>query len=269
MAQDFHINPETGHWDDNYWANTGRFLAGQGGGGGDPYAGMRGPNFADFKFDYSAAEKAALAKLAPYYRQMLDLNNGDVERAKQAIEADYQTGKRSRQGDYTGQMAQEQNTAQEEQTNTIDDLNKRGVLFQETPPGQPSMMPQASGQEPGMPVGIEASAGDGKPNPLGQPGNGIGYSALAKNQFFDPLLDKQQQRRAAIQRAIQRQSETATTQYTKETGDNTSSGLRSNLGLAQEKQDKALGMTQNAYQVARNQYEAGTANTQINPYLQQ
>lgn len=33
MPIDHHINPATGHWDDNYWASTGRFLAGEGGGG--------------------------------------------------------------------------------------------------------------------------------------------------------------------------------------------------------------------------------------------
>ena len=116
--RDPHINPATGVWDDNYYANIGKHTSG---GGGIPV----------FNFDYGQAEKEARAKLEPYYAQKLADAKGDVALAKKYIEEDYARGMRTATEDRTAQVAEDAQTAKEETQTSIEGLNKRGLLFGE------------------------------------------------------------------------------------------------------------------------------------------
>jgi hypothetical protein len=104
------------------------------GGGGKWTGGGAGPGGAGstsggaFSFNWEQAEADALEKLRPYYEEVLAEARGDVERAKQIIEEDYQRGVRYREEDL--QVAQE-GWAREEprQRNALlEDLNRRGFL---------------------------------------------------------------------------------------------------------------------------------------------
>lgn len=133
-----------------------------------------------FKFDFTQAEQEARAKLEPYYAQKLADAKGDVERAKRLIEEDYNQGLR-----FTGQQREEQlGAAQaltgEETRGLTDTLNRRGVLLSEAQPGGGSTQP-------------------------------LVRSGLAQ-QEFGQLEGKQNLRKMAIERALQRQEEVQASQ---------------------------------------------------------
>lgn len=133
-------------------------------------------NIPAFSFNYDQAEQEARAKLEPYYKQKLDEAGGDIEKAKKLIEDDYTAGVRFRAEEQTSQLAQDTLAAKDESRNLLDTLNKRGVLFSETPPGS---------TDAAMP-----------------------YSGLAQ-QELGTMGEKQVLRKQAIERAIARQSEVA------------------------------------------------------------
>lgn len=130
MAQDPHINPASGVWDDNYYANTGKYGAGGG-----------GINIPAFNFDYGQAETEARAKLEPYYAQKLADAKGDVELAKKYIEEDYARGMRTSQEDLAANTATDAATARDETQTSLEGLNKRGMLFGEIPTAGQSAAP--------------------------------------------------------------------------------------------------------------------------------
>lgn len=109
-GQDYHINPQTGVWDDNYYANVGRFLeqgggtAGDGGGGTDVNSIIQAtinalsPFFPEkiedyeiknpFFFDEALAKEASTAEYAPYYGELLSDYIADVEKTKSRSKED-------------------------------------------------------------------------------------------------------------------------------------------------------------------------------------
>lgn len=97
---DPHINPATGVWDDNYYANIGRF---QTAGGGVPMP--------DFNFDYAAEAQKAYGDLGAYYDRILKESEGDMNKVLARLATDYETGVRRRKEDLTttqGQMTEDQ-----------------------------------------------------------------------------------------------------------------------------------------------------------------
>ena len=160
-----------------------------------------------FKFDYESAEAEALKSLEPYYAQKLAEAGGDIERAKRLIEEDYATGKRQRDEDLTTALSADDLSVKEEKDATIDSLNQRGVLFGGNQAGD-----TASGQMP--------------------------FSGLAQ-QDMGNLQTRQQARRMAIQRAIQRQEEVAQTERKRGVEEQDIAFPRYERALHQEKLDKA------------------------------
>lgn len=183
--------------DHNEWRKA-MAATGQSAGGGN------GISIPQFNFNWDEAENAAFEKLKPYYEKKLAEANGDVELAKKRIEEDYTTGERYRSEDLgilttinqrtKDRLAQDYGTvvnranediatsresdaltAQQETRDTQSDLNRRGVLF-------------------GTIRGNESSAPT---------------SEFAQTQVLDPLTKRQQLRKMALERAYNRQLETA------------------------------------------------------------
>jgi hypothetical protein len=256
--------------------------------GGTPVSAIQGPAVQPFGWSaaqWNQAQQDALTKLTPYYQQLLALNNGDVNRAKTALEADYATGVRFNTADFQNQMSQENLTEADEQKSMLDDLNSRGILFQETAPGQQPNTPTASGTVAPTPtVGVvsdfsgmqptatqqtmDTSGIVKQPNYITNPGasGGESYSSAATNQYFDPLLDKQQQRRNAIQRAIQKTTETATNDFVQNIGDQNSQQTEKALDLGNQEDQQAMQMAQDEYQHQADVAQ-GSQTGVVQPYL--
>lgn len=156
-------------WDDNLRAQANNAIKAGGGGGG--------LDIPAFKFDYDQAEREALEKLRPYYEQKLAEAEGDVERAKKIIEEDYQRGNRYRAEDEATLLAADTLSREEEMRGALTNLNQRGILFGQIAPG----------------------TGESR----------APYSDVAQRFTLQPLNEKQQARRMAIQRAIRRGEEVA------------------------------------------------------------
>lgn len=77
---DPHINPATGHWDDNYYANTGKYLSS----GGVPI----------FNFDYKKSAEEAYGELGTYYLRLLSESKGDLNKVLARLTEDYDRGLR-------------------------------------------------------------------------------------------------------------------------------------------------------------------------------
>lgn len=167
------------------------------------------PTIPAFKFDYDQAEKDALAKLEPYYKQKLDEAQGDVERAKRLIEEDYARGNRYREEDLGASLAEEARKRQEEIMGTTEDLNRRGVLY-----GQ-------------IPLGDETSRAP--------------YSDVAQRLFLGPQSERQAARKLAIERAIQRQSNIAGTERARGLEEQNIQFPRYQRSLEEEKRRRAFG----------------------------
>jgi hypothetical protein len=224
MAQDPHINPATGVWDDNYYAKT------HGGGSG-------GVNIPAFNFDFNQAEADARAKLEPYYRQKLADAKGDIEKAKLLIQQDYDNGIRGTNEELGIQTQQDQAQGLQETQNLLGDLNKRGVLF-----GQ--------------------IQGQGSAAPMSQ---------YAQSQEINPLQQKQELRKKAIELAIRRQQEAIGTQYQKAIQAPSMDYGRTEQDLLEQKENEVqTKYVPLAEQQARDKYDAtaGQAmNQQINEHL--
>lgn len=203
--------------------------------------GSGGGNIPAFNFSWDQAEKEALEKLAPYYKQKLDESNGDVELAKQRIEEDYQRGLRQRTEDTNIAMTTDTQTAKEETTAAREGLNQRGLLFGNIPEGQPNQSAAPTSQ-------------------------------FAQTQELNPLADKQQQRRMAIQRALDRQNEVAGIEKSRTLTDTNTQATRYARDLENEKKEKAvLQMAPLKYNQEYAKYQATvgqSVNQNVNPYMQ-
>lgn len=84
MAQDPHINPATGVWDDNYYANTGRYQSGGGSGGGGGF-----PTFDPMAVAQKMIEmqKAANAPVIASYREQIPETQAKFEKIATGLEA--------------------------------------------------------------------------------------------------------------------------------------------------------------------------------------
>lgn len=207
-------------------------------------SGGGGLNIPAFNFNYGQAEAEARAKLEPYYRQKLMDARGDVQLAKQLIEEDYQRGIRYAEEDKATQLAVEAQTAEQENRNLMDTLNKRGVLFSEQGGGQPGMVTSGiAAQEQGL------------------------------------MGTKQMQRKQAIERAIARQEEVAG--ITRQRGIQGQDIMlpRQEQAIAEEKENRVqTQFVPAAYERARAAYDntygqslnqAINTSVSANPYLQQ
>lgn len=127
MAQDPHINPQTGVWDDNYYANIGKYGGGDSSSGGgtsvdsilnSAISSMSGlfpspvtpfEQADPFSFDKALATQAATAEYDPYYQQLLSdysknvtttlsRSNEDLKTTLQQLQQgkDYYTGTEGR-----------------------------------------------------------------------------------------------------------------------------------------------------------------------------
>lgn len=208
---------------------------GSSGGGGNSNQ-STGVTIPPFSFDYQAAEERILldpnSELNKYYKQKLDEAGGDVKLAKVRIEEDYSQGKRYRKEDLATQLAEEKRTREQETRETTTDLNRRGILFGQIP--------------------------------LGQDTSAAPYSDIAQRFFLNPMTEKQQARKLAIERAISRQSEQADITKGRDVQDIDIAFPRYQKGLEQEKLTK--------YRSEILPYEYGKAaakyGASFNPYLQ-
>lgn len=142
---------------------------------------------AGFNFNWSAVEKEEFEKLRPYYEKKLADAQGDVTRAKTLLEEDYQTGMRRTQEDesmaarYRNEDLATQGQglaldAEQELRDARGALNQRGVLIGERSAEQQGAAPT---------------------------------SDYAQKWFLDPMKQRQDARRLAVERSIQRQGEVA------------------------------------------------------------
>lgn len=231
---DFPSNPNVNQFYNGWRYDGHNWQPPPGGGSG----GGNGPNIPGFDFNWNQAEKDAMAELEPYYRKKLEEAGGDVNLAKQRIEEDYQQGLRYNREDREVQMAADTRSAQEETMATKDNLNQRGILFSES--------------------GDEGQKGSG----------GLEFSGVAKALSLNPLATKQEARRAAIQRAIERSDQSLATTKSRGVEDADIALKKTTNELNQEKQEKAvLQMAPLKYQQAYNKYQA-TVGRSLNPYLQ-
>lgn len=105
-TQDPHINPATGVWDDNFYANTGKYQQSGGGGGGvndilnsaissmsDLFPNQVTPfeQVNPFSFDKALATQAATAEYDPYYQQLLSDYSKNVSTTLSRSKEDLQT----------------------------------------------------------------------------------------------------------------------------------------------------------------------------------
>lgn len=127
---DPHINPATGVWDDNYYANIGKF---GGTAGGAPA----------FNFDFEAEAKKAYGESGAYYNELLAQSQGDVNKALARLVEDYDTGIRYKKQDTAtakDEVGIAQNEAdrqrEESRKNVINAALARG-LYQKSP-GDPA-----------------------------------------------------------------------------------------------------------------------------------
>lgn len=181
---------------------------GESGGGGGGSAGVGGFNVPPFNFDWQAAEKEALEKLTPYYKQKLDEAQGDVDRAKRLIEEDYARGVRYRKEDEATSMQDLERTAKDERLGTLDELNRRGVLFGE------QQGPQGASRAP--------------------------YSQFAQQFYLNPQEERIGSRQAAIRRALERQGEVAGIERQRGIEEQDIAFPRYKTALEEEKKEKAV-----------------------------
>lgn len=200
--------------------------------------GGNGLNIPAFNFDFGQAESEARAKLEPYYRQKLADAKGDVERAKRLIEEDYARGMRYAGEDRAMQGEADTLLAKQEREGALEGLNKRGLLFGEIPTAGQSAAP---------------------------------YSQFAQMQDLNPLQQKQQQRKLAIERAIARQEEVAGINRTRGVEEQNILYPRQEQGILEEKENRVqTQFVPAAYERARNKYDATyqqSLNSQINQSL--
>ncbi len=218
------VNPRSGVWDDNYWALE-----------VEPRLKAQGINIPAFNFDYDQAEKEARAKLEPYYKQKLDEANGDVARAKQLIEQDYERGLRTAREDTAVALNTDTQNVKEENLTLGDSLNKRGVMFSEAPAGDPA--------------------------------GGMVRSGLAGTEF-GALGTKQDARRQAIERALSRQEEVAGVERKRGIEEQDIQQPRYARALKEEQEKRIqTEFVPMARERARTKYDETYAAT-LNPYLQ-
>lgn len=221
------VNPATGNWDDNYWAQVvePQLKSMYGAGGGT------GVNVPAFQFDYGKAEAEALAELEPYYRQILEQENGDVARAKKRIDEDYARGVRFRQEDHASDMRENDIASTQDTRDLKGNLNQRGVLLGE----------QEDPNKPKAP-----------------------YSLYAQEWHMNPQAERQALRKQAIERALSRQNEIAGVEKQRNIEEHDIQLPRFQRALEQEKLNKArFEIVPYKRNLAYDKYQAST-----NPYMQ-
>ena len=110
----------------NDFAATGG--AGKAPGGGGDGGGGGNAGTAPFQFDWEQAEIDALEKLRPYYEEVLEEANFDIDRAKKIMEEDYQSGTRYREEDLRVEQEGFALAEPRESSGLLEDLNRRGFL---------------------------------------------------------------------------------------------------------------------------------------------
>lgn len=121
---DPHINPATGVWDDNYYANIGRFQTTSG-----------GVPMPDFNFDYVAEAQKAYGELGVYYDRILKESEGDMNKVLARMATDYETGTRRRKEDLQtvqGQMTEDQLLAMRNANTAVQDQALARGIYQKS-----------------------------------------------------------------------------------------------------------------------------------------
>lgn len=106
----YHINPDTGVWDDNYYANTGRFLESGQSGGGD---------------DYVSSFASLLGSVTPYEEKagyFSDVWAKDEALARESVVAEYSPYYTEKLTDYTSSIEQTRSRSQEDMKRTLEFL---------------------------------------------------------------------------------------------------------------------------------------------------
>ena len=157
-----------------------------------------------FEWDRNQAEQDALTKLTPYYDELLAQANGDVELAKQRLLEDYQTGTRQDQEDFTtiversnqdylvGQRTREQDFATKTERTSRDVATQRQQAVED----YLTQSQEYARLEPEE----KAKVLEG----LNQ--RGMLQSTIAKGETTN-LTERQQARREAITRALERKDQ--------------------------------------------------------------
>lgn len=115
------INPATGNWDDNFFAQN---YGGGGGGGGE---------FPTWSFNYEQEQKAAFEKLRPYYEKILNFAKGDLNLAKEIIGFTYKQGMRETREQYEISSREEALLRPAEREQLATGLSRRGLIGSRTP----------------------------------------------------------------------------------------------------------------------------------------
>lgn len=196
-------------------------LGGSGGNGGSG-------SYPTFNFDWTKAREDALAQLTPYYEQKLKEAGGDVERAKRLIEEDYKMGLRYANEDYTKTDAEANQDYLVSEKYRLESLKteeeRAGTLTTEKQLEYDIAIRQANEdlatnmKELGLDITDENRNLQGKLNNqgvlLGTITPGSNTAAAPVSNYADvwhlgPQAERQDLRKLAIERAIERQTEAA------------------------------------------------------------
>lgn len=199
-------------WDDNsaradFGATGGSGKrTGGGGGGNGGFQAVQAPNLQDI-------EDKVYQQLKPYYMQLLTESQGDLKRATDILHQDYQKGVRIANEDFARNKAYDVAdvdsqlkslgiTFQNEQDQSVDALNKRGMaVYEQGPNGEinalRTQLPNAGVADPtGAAPGAVDTSGMGAYNPMTNLSNlGRGGTEL------DSLARSQALRQEALQRS--------------------------------------------------------------------
>jgi hypothetical protein len=195
------VNPATGVWDDNYWAQVVEPQLGKSGGGGGSQ--LSAP-------DVAALREQVYNTLQPYYTQLAKEAQGDFTRATQILQEDYVKGVRDQKIQFATTQKQQTDelkntlaslgiTNLQDQEAAIDKLNQRGMaVYQNNADGTPNVL-----KESPLTTETEAFVTPGNPynnashlvNPA-NPEMGEGGRELAQLQTAQKLRQEAQQRAA-------------------------------------------------------------------------
>lgn len=138
--QDPHINPATGVWDDNYYANTGKYMSS----GGIP----------TFSFDYAGEAQKAYGELGVYYDRILREAQGDMNKALARLTQDYDRGLRISREDYATQQ-QALNTREQSTIDSVKDNALARGLYRKSAYGEGMGITDTNIQEAKQPIQMQ------------------------------------------------------------------------------------------------------------------
>lgn len=84
--------------------------------------------YPSFSFNFNQEQQQSYNDLKPYYTQLLQFSNGNLDLAKRMLEYTYQTGMRTSKADYNQQKSQQEIDFPKEQEALTTDQNQRGIL---------------------------------------------------------------------------------------------------------------------------------------------